>query len=517
MGDVFDYDNNDQVTVVKLNIANPDTTAPGSQTIHYDTNGNRTSFAPYGTTDNYTTNNLNEYTVRNSASAAYNASADMTTGFDGSTYTYDAQDRLLSATESGVTETFDYDGLNRQVSRTLGGVTTYNVYDGWALIEEYQSGGIAAAYLHGAGGLVKDLTTNNYYYQDASGSTSHLADSAGNLLEWYRYDLQGTPVFYNFANTQQSASAYSIRHLFTGQQWYAELGLYDLRNRFYSPDIGRFLQPDPIGFWGDRSNLYRYCRNNPLTRFDPTGTKIIRKAELGDDVLDQDNYDGNYDYSGSDNYTDGDIPSGEYTGFGPTGEYTSLGPNGGYTTLANGSVSFEYHMNGSGSSPTSNVGGNSTASSGGTDIGSVGDIFGGIKLSLDIGGIAAGGGENLLSGGGDYWLSNRGYYRPNFHGNESVRGYRLATRGSRVLRGAGIGFFGVQVGTAFFDLYHNPSSSNFQYQGLRLGVGLVGFAGIPGFVAATTYFVIDETIGWDALTDKMKSPTPLIITPDWGF
>jgi RHS repeat-associated protein len=44
-----------------------------------------------------------------------------------------------------------------------------------------------------------------------------------------------------------------------------ELGLYDLRNRFYSPDIGRFLQPDPIGFRGDRTNLYRYCRNNPVT------------------------------------------------------------------------------------------------------------------------------------------------------------------------------------------------------------------------------------------------------------
>jgi RHS repeat-associated protein len=274
VGDVFDYDNNDQVTVVKLNIANPDTTAPGSQTIHYDTNGNRTSFAPYGTTDNYTTNNLNEYTVRNSSSAAYNASADMTTGFDGSTYTYDAQDRLLSATESGVTETFDYDGLNRQVSRTVAGVTTYNVYDGWALIEEYQSGGMTAAYLHGATGLVKDLTTNNYYYQDGSGSTSHLADSAGNLLEWYRYDLQGTPVFYNFANTQQSASAYSVRHLFTGQKWYSELGLYDLRNRFYSPDIGRFLQPDPAGFGGDATNLYRYCGNNPTNAADPTGLNI---------------------------------------------------------------------------------------------------------------------------------------------------------------------------------------------------------------------------------------------------
>jgi RHS repeat-associated protein len=294
VGDVFDYDNNDQVTVVKLNIANPDTTAPGSQTIHYDTNGNRTSFAPYGTTDNYTTNNLNEYTVRNSTSAAYNANADMTTGFDGSPYTYDAQDRLLSATESGVTETFDYDGLNRQVSRTVAGVTTYNVYDGWALIEEYQSGGMAAAYLHGAGGLVKDLTTNNYYYQDGSGSTSHLPDSAGNLLEWYRYDLQGTPVFYNFANTQQSASAYEVRHLFTGQQWYADLGLYDLRNRFYSPDIGRFLQPDPIGFGGDATNLYRYCGNNPLARSDPNGTVAIRRRDQGGgDSLD-------YGYRGGD-------------------------------------------------------------------------------------------------------------------------------------------------------------------------------------------------------------------------
>ncbi len=39
----------------------------------------------------------------------------------------------------------------------------------------------------------------------------------------------------------------------------------------YSPDIGRFLQPDPIGFNGDPTNLYRYCGNNPLKRIDPTG------------------------------------------------------------------------------------------------------------------------------------------------------------------------------------------------------------------------------------------------------
>ena len=157
------------------------------------------------------------------------------------------------------------------------------VYDGWDLIGEYAAGAATPtnAYVSGAGGLVKNLITNNYYYQDASGSTSHLAGSNGHLLEWYRYDLQGTPIFYNAGNTQILSSNYGIRHLFTGQQWYSELGLYDLRNRYYSPDIGRFLQADPSGFNGDATNLYRYCGNNPLKCSDPNGT-LPTRAEMGD-------------------------------------------------------------------------------------------------------------------------------------------------------------------------------------------------------------------------------------------
>jgi RHS repeat-associated protein len=78
-------------------------------------------------------------------------------------------------------------------------------------------------------------------------------------------------MFYDANNNQLSASAFGVRHLFTGQHWYQELGLYELRNRFYSPDLGRFLQPDPIGFEGDATNLYRYCGNNAVTRSDPNG------------------------------------------------------------------------------------------------------------------------------------------------------------------------------------------------------------------------------------------------------
>jgi RHS repeat-associated protein len=283
-GDSFLYDNNDQVTALRLDVTNPET-PPIRQTIFYDANGNRASFAlaPNGPTDTYAINNLNQYSQRNAINAQYDSKGNLIQGFDGSAYTFDAQNRLLTVPNMS----FKYDGLNRRVSRTANGVTTYSVWDGWNLVQEYHMSGNNAvedaSYLYGATGLVKELRNNRYYYQDGSGSTSHLASSSGTLLEWYRYDLQGTPI----VNDQPSnhTSAFGVRHLFTGQQWYSGIGLYDLRNRFYSPDIGRFLQPDPIGFRGDRTNLYRYCGNNPVTRRDPLGLDDGAHPVEGDRVI----------------------------------------------------------------------------------------------------------------------------------------------------------------------------------------------------------------------------------------
>ena len=47
--------------------------------------------------------------------------------------------------------------------------------------------------------------------------------------------------------------------------------LYGLR--YYAPDIGRFITPDPAGF-EDGPNLYTYVRNNPLTYTDLYGLSI---------------------------------------------------------------------------------------------------------------------------------------------------------------------------------------------------------------------------------------------------
>jgi RHS repeat-associated protein len=278
-GEVFSYDLTDQVTAEQLNVALPDQVAqPMPQTITYDSNGNRIWFQPPAWNENYTTNNLSQYTARNANVAAYDVKGNLLLSPDPTATrlqcSFDAQNRVLSASKNG-SITFKYDGLNRQVSRSVnGGPYTFSIWDGWNLIEEYQAanqGAITARYLYGAAELVAD-TNLNYYYKDGSGSTSHVANSSGQLIEWYRYDLQGAPIFYNPNDTQRSPnqSGFGVRHLFTGQQWYSQLALYDLRTRLYSPDIGRFLQPDPIGFRGG-NNLYRSCGNNPVTRSDPFG------------------------------------------------------------------------------------------------------------------------------------------------------------------------------------------------------------------------------------------------------
>jgi RHS repeat-associated protein len=167
--------------------------------------------------------------------------------------------------------------------QTMGAMTTqvmtvtntvYSVWDGdWAILEEYDNtGALIQGYVQGYHGLVKTLVDNVYYYQDELGSTSHIADGAGALIESYQYDVYGKPRVYNASGIYQIGATPIAKDLFTGQRWVADIGLYDDRNRFMSPDMGRFLQPDPIGFKGDASNLYRYCGNDWANRADPMGT-----------------------------------------------------------------------------------------------------------------------------------------------------------------------------------------------------------------------------------------------------
>lgn len=187
--------------------------------------------------------------------------------------------RLTQASKGTTTAQFWYDGLNRQIARNITGPGIhYTVWDGSNVYAEYpwNSDSPDERLVYGTGGdLVQSPLNARYYYGDAFGSTTHVAGVNANLLESYTYDLYGTPKFYDPDGVERTTgTAYNITRLYTGQPWHSQISLYDNRARFYMPSLGRFLQPDPIGFAGDPANLYRYCANNPANASDPMGTTV---------------------------------------------------------------------------------------------------------------------------------------------------------------------------------------------------------------------------------------------------
>ena len=63
---------------------------------------------------------------------------------------------------------------------------------------------------------------------------------------------------------------------FAGQYLDREMGLHYNTFRYYAPDMGRFITPDPIGLKGGL-NLYRYAPN-PLTYIDPLGLMVLYRG-----------------------------------------------------------------------------------------------------------------------------------------------------------------------------------------------------------------------------------------------
>jgi len=81
------------------------------------------------------------------------------------------------------------------------------------------------------------------------------------IVERYSYDVFGEP---------NTTSSIGNPYMFTGRRYDIETGLYYYRARYYKPEIGRFLQTDPIGYEGGL-NLYAYVQNNPVMFTDPLG------------------------------------------------------------------------------------------------------------------------------------------------------------------------------------------------------------------------------------------------------
>jgi len=111
------------------------------------------------------------------------------------------------------------------------------------------------------------LCTHLYYLTDHLGSMIAALDSSGSLLSQQRY--------LPFGEVRADVGAITQTDFgYTSQRNLAELGLMDYRARFYSPALGRFLQPDILvqgAGYPQTLNRYSYVTNQPILLNDPTG------------------------------------------------------------------------------------------------------------------------------------------------------------------------------------------------------------------------------------------------------
>ncbi|MBZ4419652.1 RHS repeat-associated core domain-containing protein, partial [Myxococcus sp. RHSTA-1-4] len=199
------------------------------------------------------------------------------------TYTWNTRGQLAQvSTSSGTLADFAYEPTGRRSRKTVGGVTQDYLYSGANFIQTQSSGGTASL-LTGFGlDEVYSRSTSagsRDFLSDVLGSTVALTDETGALTAEYTYSPYGAPT--------RTGDGAGNTQTFTGREEDGT-GLFYFRARYYDPDMGRFLQQEPLAqmpealqayaLLGQSLPVYAYGSNNPLTYNDPTGENPVAGA-----------------------------------------------------------------------------------------------------------------------------------------------------------------------------------------------------------------------------------------------
>jgi RHS repeat-associated protein len=258
----YGYDNDSRINSMSYQLG---TTLVGSLTYQYDAAGRRTqvggSLAATGfpsPVSSATYDTANELTNWNGTTITPDANGNILN--DGvAAYTWNGRNQLISRGSTS----FQYDSYGR---RTLNAGGNNLLYEGWNAGQELSGTTVLANRI--LGGIDEsfnrtDSTGAHSPITDALGSVVALTNSSGNTTAQYGYDP--------FGNTTSSGGTSTSVSQYTGRENDGN-GLYFYRARYYSPQFGRFISEDPIGFAGG-INVYAYVGNSPTNWSDPFGLR----------------------------------------------------------------------------------------------------------------------------------------------------------------------------------------------------------------------------------------------------
>lgn len=247
----------------------------------YDAAGNRLSKETPEGIIQYHYNKSNQLVKAGDAEFFYDLSGNLiqkTRLGEVSNYSYDVHDNLVGFHNASHSITYQYDGAGRRVAKILNGVKTNYINNvltstPQVILKTTNSNKAIALYTYGLSRIAQILPTqtNVFLHDYPDRSVVALVDAAENIINQHQYD--------SFGCEQRHLLKLSNEFLYAGEAYEEETGLIYLRNRYYDPEIGRFISADPeFGSVTNPQSLnpYVYVNNNPLNYIDPTGQRSAK-------------------------------------------------------------------------------------------------------------------------------------------------------------------------------------------------------------------------------------------------
>ncbi|WP_422397673.1 RHS repeat domain-containing protein [Shewanella baltica] len=180
---------------------------------------------------------------------------------------------MVKSTKNGIDTRYGYNPLGQRASKANGSSTERYVYDPSGLLLAEPNSSKEYIYFNGMPvGYVKNNVL--YYMHNDQLGRPELLTNASQALVW-KANLKA------FDRTVQTSSIGSFNLGFPGQYHDSESELYYNMFRYYDPELGRYIQSDPIGLAGG-INTYGYVGGNPITAIDPFGlAKVCSRALSG--------------------------------------------------------------------------------------------------------------------------------------------------------------------------------------------------------------------------------------------